>query len=280
MTDDNNAFSAIRRNSTVLIVVGVCLFLIEMEILAVAAMKSGRQSRLHILNNAGEVVYETDGNNLSSFDKYYFEKTFGPLDQYQVKLISREIPFPFRAWFAAAVGIPVGLVLLFVFIVKVYAALFHGEKDGSAPFRKPESDASRLEKMLFHLGRLNIYTIGFLIFLAIFSYWTFPNLLIYLGRLGEETIVKYKWLLLGASLVVLGLVVWVIYLRYLLAKKVIESRTEMDLCRLRLEYQHRRTMQIGLDGRGDDACQPAEWKECKAEESSQAPDDSFPGVKQ
>ena len=36
----------------------------------------------------------------------------------------------------------------------------------------------------------------------------------------------------------LALVVWIIYLRYLLARKTIESRTELDKCRLQLEYAH------------------------------------------
>ncbi len=280
MTDEKDLFLAIRRSRTILIIVGVCLLLIELEILAVAAMKSGRQSRLHILNTAGEVVYETDGNNLSSFDKYYFEKTFGPFDQYKVKLVSREIPFPFRAWFSAAVGIPVGLILLFVFIVKVYAALFHGEKNGADNLQKPDSGASRLEKLLFQVGRLNIYTIGILIFILIFSYWAVPNLMMYLGRVGIETIAQYKWVFLSVTIVFAGLAVWVIYLRYLLAKKMIESRAEVDRYRLRLEFQQGRTMQIGFEEPDSDTFPAVEWEEHPAKDSSPLPDDSFPGVKQ
>ena len=91
------------------IIIAVALFLIEIEIFAVAAMKSGRKSWLQVMDQHGNIIHETDGNDLSDFNKYYFEKTFGPLDGYQVKLMTKEFPFPFRAWFVAAVGIPIGI---------------------------------------------------------------------------------------------------------------------------------------------------------------------------
>lgn len=97
------------------IVIAVVLFLVELEIFALAAMKSGRKSWLQIIDAKENVIHETDGNNLSDFNKYYFEKTFGPFDQHQVKLITKNLPFPFRAWLVAAVGLPVGAILLFAF---------------------------------------------------------------------------------------------------------------------------------------------------------------------
>ena len=74
------------------------------------------------------LIHVTDGDNLSTFNKYYFEKTFGPIDQYRVNLVTQERPFPFRAWFTAALGIPVGAVLLFGFIIRAYLTIVHGEK--------------------------------------------------------------------------------------------------------------------------------------------------------
>lgn len=280
VTEQKDIFSALRRNSTLLIVLAIGLMVIEFEIFVVAAMRSGRQSRLQIFNHSGEVIYETDGGNLSSFDKYYFEKTFGPFEQYQVKLITREIPFPFRAWFTAAIGIPIGLILLFVFIVKAYAALFHGEISPTGKSQKPDQDASRLEKILFELHQLNIFTIGFVIFVLIFSYWAVPNSILYIGRVGMETMARYKWAIVISAAAALGLVVWVIYLRYLLAKKAMETRAEVDRYRLELEYQHGRTMAIGCDEERKKSYPAIGWEECPPEETAQVTSDSSTRVKQ
>ena len=100
-----NLMAIIRENRTLLIVIAVGLFLIELEIFVIAAMKSGNKSVIQVKNVAGDVIYESDGNNLSQFDKYYFEQNFGPLDQYRLNLVSRQTPFPFRAWFVAAFGL-------------------------------------------------------------------------------------------------------------------------------------------------------------------------------
>ncbi|MEE4113637.1 MAG: hypothetical protein V2I40_12535, partial [Desulfobacteraceae bacterium] len=118
----------IQGNKTLFIIIIVGLFLLELEIFALAAMKSGRQSWLQVIDANGNVIHETSGKHLSEFNKYYFEKTFGPLENYQVRLETREHPFPFRAWFVAAIGIPVGAMLLFGFVVKAYVAIFHGNE--------------------------------------------------------------------------------------------------------------------------------------------------------
>ncbi|MFW6242327.1 MAG: hypothetical protein ACOC98_17225, partial [Thermodesulfobacteriota bacterium] len=84
-----NIASLLRENKTAFIIIGIVLFLIELEIFAVAAMKSGRKTWLQVLDGNGNVIHETDGKNLSDFNKYYFEKTFGPLDQYEKRLVIR-----------------------------------------------------------------------------------------------------------------------------------------------------------------------------------------------
>lgn len=239
MKQKNDVFQSIRANKTWVIIIAVALFLLELEIFAVAAMKSGRQSRLHVLDRQGILVYETDGRNLSSFDKYYFEKTFGPFENYTAKLVSKDVPFPFRAWFAAAVGLPIGLVLLFVFVVKAYAALFYGEeKQRREAAWQPDGSETRLEGMLMRISRFNIFTIGFLVFVLIFSYWVIPNAVSHLAEMGLQAVSRYKIFLLAAAGVFVCLAAWVIYLRYLLAKQSIAARTEVDKYRLELEYHH------------------------------------------
>jgi len=226
-----------RENKTLFIIISVILFLIELEIFAIAAMKSGRKSWLQVMDANGNVIHETDGNHLSEFNKYYFEKTFGPFEQYQVKLVTKDRPFPFRAWFASAIGIPVVAFLLFAFFVRAYQSLFFKDEKiiDETDSTKKEYEY-RFEKIINAISRFNIFIIGFLIFLAVFLYWVIPNLIVYIGQTGTETITRYKWIFLAVGIVFLGLFIWIIYLRYLLAQKTIDRQAEIDKFRLQLEY--------------------------------------------
>ena len=238
----------IQENKTLFIIIIVGLFLLELEIFALAAMKSGRKSWLQVIDSDGHVIHETSGKNLSEFNKYYFEKTFGPFENYDVRLKTREKPFPFRAWFVAAIGIPVGAMLLFGFVVKAYVAIFHGGEmagDDSRPAGEPGLE-NKLESILYRISRMNIFIIGFLIFVGVISYWIIPNMITYLGRTGMDFVIRFKWVFIGMGAVVVGIGLWIVYLRYLLARKSIESQTEIEKHRLSLEYktQHGRPLQL------------------------------------
>ena len=231
----------ISENKTLFIIIAVVLFLVELEIFAIAVMKSGHKSWLQVIDANGNVIHETDGKNLSDFNKYYFEKTFGPFEQYHVKLETKQFPFPFRAWFVAAVGIPVGAILLFAFAVQSYLSLFYQEQSSGQYDVKKNEHEYRFEKLIAAVSRFNIFTIGFLVLLGVFSYWVVPNLIVYVGKLGVETLTRYKWIFLSFGMVLLGLIIWIIYLKYLLAKKAIDSHAEIDKYRLQLEFdQHKK----------------------------------------
>jgi cell division protein FtsL len=253
MTSDRNFKSIVHENKTLFIIIAVILFLLELQIFAVAVIKSGQQSKLQVWDQNGDLVYETNANYLTELNKYYFEKTFGPIDQYDVRLTTREIPFPFRAWFVAAVGIPIGLVLLFAFIVHAHVSLFYGDKlkTGSSG-RDRDFHETRLETMLSRVSRFNIFTIGFLIFLAVFAYWVIPNLITFLGKTGIETLTHYKMFFITVAFIFLAIIVWVIYLRYRLALKTIESRTEIEKQRLQLELPDRRDKPSQIEYKGED----------------------------
>ena len=233
-----NLMAVIREHRTLFIVIAVGLFLIELEIFIIAAMKSGNKSVIQVKDAAGEVIYESDGNNLSQFDKYYFEQNFGSLDQYRLNLETRQVPFPFRAWFVAAFGLPVGGILLFAFIVRAYLAIFYPDQLVAATTDGPLEGGSKLERFLLRVSRYNIFIIGFLILMGIFAYWVVPNVIVYVGRISIETLIRYRWFFIIAAGVFLGLLIWVIYLKYLLARKSIESQTELEKHRLELAYKH------------------------------------------
>ena len=236
MLKEKKIATLIRENKTLFIIIAVVLFLVELEIFALAAMKSGRKSWLQVIDANGNVIHETDGRQLSDFNKYYFEKTFGPFEQYHVKLETKHLPFPFRAWFVAAVGIPIGAILLFAFAVQAYLSLFYKEQNSREYNVKKNDYEYGFEKIITAVSRFNIFIIGFLILLGVFSYWVVPNLIVHIGKLGIETLTRYKWIFLFFGMVFLGLVIWVIYLKYLLAKKAIDSHAEIDKYRLQLEF--------------------------------------------
>jgi hypothetical protein len=240
----------IQENRTLFIIIIVGLFLLELEIFALAAMKSGRKSWLQVIDDSGNVIHETSGKNLSEFNKYYFEKTFGPFENYQVRLQTRDNPFPFRAWFVAAIGIPVGAMLLFGFVVKAYVAIFHGSElqaADNAPACDPGLE-TKLESILYRISRMNIFIIGFLIFVGVIAYWIIPNMITYIGRTGIDTIIRFKWVFVCLAAVVVGIGLWIVYLRYLLAKKSIESQTEIEKHRLALEFNASRQATAQLEG--------------------------------
>jgi hypothetical protein len=236
MAEQATILKVIRENKTVFILIAVGLFLIELEIFAIAAMRSGREARLQVLNDRGELIYEADGTQLTDFNKYYFEKTFGPLADHEMRLVTSVAPFPFRAWFAAAIGVPVGAILLFGFAVRAYMAMVYPEAGRpAAAAGVPDESETRFERIIRKVSQFNIFVIGALTFLTAVTVWMLPNMLQRIGTVGVEAIIKYRWVVLGAVIVFLALIVWVIYLRYLLARKSIESQVEVDKYRLELE---------------------------------------------
>ncbi len=243
----------LQENKTLFIIIIVGLFLLELEIFALAAMKSGKQSVLQVLDAQGNLIHETSGKNLSEFNKYYFEKAFGPLENYTVRLNTHETPFPFRAWFVAAICIPIGAMMLFGFVVKAYLAIFHGDElagDDSRPACEPGLE-NKMESILYRISRMNIFIIGFLVFVGVISYWIIPNMITYLGHAGIDLLIRFKWVFIGLGAVIVGVGLWIVYLRYLLAKKSIESQTEIEKHRLSLEYNSQNGQPLQLDGPSD-----------------------------
>ncbi|MBF0453172.1 MAG: hypothetical protein HQK75_20900 [Candidatus Magnetomorum sp.] len=240
MNTQNSLMRLIQKNKKLFIIIGICLFLLEMEIFAVAVLKSGNQSKIVVINEKKDVIYEADGNNLTDFNKYYFEKNFGPLDQYEVKLERDYEPFPFRAWFSAAFGIPVGIVLLVAFVFKAIANLFgESEKSDTSTDEKrtPHEKETALESMLHRFSEINIFMVGAIAFFCVLAYWVVPNFITYIGEVGIQAILRFKWFFLIGGILIFTMFVWVIYLRYLLATKTIESKTEIEKQRLQLTFQ-------------------------------------------
>jgi hypothetical protein len=241
MTRPSKWRTHLQENKTLFIILAVGLFLVELEIFAMAAMKSGPDSRVQIRDHQDNLLFESSASKLDPSEKREFESMFGPLSDYQVKLVTVQRPFPFRAWFAGAVGLPIGAVLLFGFFIKAYESLFfRNEEAANAPLPQDLSQTDRLERVLARIRRLNIFVIGGFVLLLALGLFAVPHLLSEFGRHTVDVISRYHWIVLGVCGVFLALVVWIIFLRYLLARKAIETQGDVEKYRLQLEMTAKR----------------------------------------
>jgi hypothetical protein len=217
-------------NKALLITVAVLLVLVELQIFFVFAAKSGKKNTLQVLNASGTVIYETDGTRLTQFKKHYFEATFGPFENYEKKLVTRTVPFPFRAWFATAIGLPLGFTLLLAFIISAFSTLVGKKQDEPLETEDNDTDAKpkgKVDHFLAQINRMNIFIIGAGVFLLVLAFWVLPNLVSVIGQTGLEIINRYGWFFAIASMAILLIFAWFLYLRYLLAKKALEAETHI-----------------------------------------------------
>ncbi|MEJ5364602.1 MAG: hypothetical protein WHS86_05855 [Desulfosoma sp.] len=211
------------------------LLILETLIYLTAASQAGQRTRLIITNTEGQKIYETTGSTLSSYEKMVFESTFGPLDRYRMHLQSEERPFPFRAWLSAAIGVPVGLILIIAFAIKAFLNLLYGD-----PEHHPEATPHPLPQegrftSLFEIFKgISVFHVGVLVVVGVVLFWMVPNLLGDFGRVAWAFLREYKILVFGGALFLAGLLIWIIYLRYRLSKQVLQNQVEIE--KLRLEY--------------------------------------------
>jgi hypothetical protein len=223
------------------IVLTVSLFaflLLELLIYLGAAGQAGDKSRVIITDANGVKVYETAGTALTSYEKYVFESTFGPLSHYKMQLQTDSFPFPLRAWVSAAVGIPIGLVLLVSFVVRVYLTLVYGEEKEKAQGETSEEPSPRKRQfgsLFFSTRQVSIFHIGFLVVLGVLVFWIVPNFLQDFAKISMAAIREYRWFFLGTAVFLALLIIWMIYLRYRLSKKMLENQLELE--KFRVERQ-------------------------------------------
>nr|WP_321404468.1 hypothetical protein [uncultured Desulfobacter sp.] len=219
------------QNKPLLIIVAMLLILVELQIFFVFSAKSGKKNTLQVMNDAGTVIYEADGEHLTQFKKYYFESTFGPFENYEKKLVTRTVPFPFRAWFATAIGLPLGFTLLFAFIISAFSTLLgkkpEPEETGERDSGTNAEPKGKMDQFLAQINRMNIFIIGAGVFLVVLAFWVLPNLVSVIGQTGLEVIERYGWFIGIAVVGVLLIFAWFLYLRYLLAKKTLEAETHI-----------------------------------------------------
>ncbi len=231
-----DAESFVRRHATLFMILGLCLFLVEVQIFAMAAMRSGDKSFLQVFDSQDRLVFETQGDRMSEIQKKDFERTFGPMAGFTVRVKTTSEPFPFRGWLLAAVGFPLGAVLLFAFLVKAFAHILepHARSGPGEEARGPFDTEHPYEKWSERLARTHVFVLAAGVILLLLVLWLVPNLVVYLGRTGADALAHSKWYILSLAGVLAALAAWVFYLRYLLAKKSLETRADLERLRITL----------------------------------------------
>jgi hypothetical protein len=218
------------------IVLGVSvLFFLVVELMIFVAVESssGERSMVEVRNKHGQLVYKTQGSTLGHINQPHFERHYGALENYDIEVKTEEHPFSVRDWISAAVGIPVALILLISFLVKVFLALVYGEEKpdmgiGSSGDGKKQVFLSWSQL----LNSFSIYYIGAFIVVIALLFWMLPNFLGDLVRFSIGIMQEYKWLSIGAIIFLAFFMAWVVYLRYKLSKSMMENHLILEKHRL------------------------------------------------
>jgi hypothetical protein len=259
-------FQRERYHKLILLVSVGAFLLLEFLIFLASASQAGDKSRILILDTSGNKVYESAGTTLSSYDKGFFEFYHGPIENYRLQVKTDSHPFPFRAWLTAAIGIPVGLILLVAFIVRSYLTLVYGEQKPDP--EQPEATNPRKQRLggfATAFRNVSVFHIGAVVLLAVLTLWMVPNFLGDFFKLSLASIREYKLFFLGAAIFLGLLLVWVIYLRYKLSKQMLENQLHLEKYRLdhQLLLRHdappllpEAVPDIAATGQGSPACNP------------------------
>lgn len=223
------------------------LLMMELVIFLWAAFHSGVKSTVAVYDANNNKIYQTEGAVMTTYERRIFESSYGPLSNYRIKVESKSVPFPFRAWLAVAVGAPIGVVLLLNYLVKAYLTFLGGEE----PDKRSETETQNgplagQGHPWFALRRLSIFSLGLLVVICLGLIWLVPDFMAAIARQILAFILQFKWFFLGLTVFAASLVVWIIYLRYKIQGKMMEHQVDLEKFRvekqLLLESNHRMSL--------------------------------------
>ncbi len=232
-----HAKEPVKMTRKVVVCLAVLFVLAELAAFWAAWNGSGRKAWLQVRDPSGAVLYETRGDTLTRFDRYYFEQNFGPIENYQVQLVTRDVPFPLTPWLFAAIGVPVGLMLFFVFVIKIWRLLFPSDGDEG---QEKEKDGSPVERGFSLLQNPGVLAAGGLVFIFFLALWIVPVLLARTASSLLELIWSFRWVFGVLFAGFLSLCFWFLYLRYRLARQAMETQAGLERLRLTLEGERER----------------------------------------
>jgi hypothetical protein len=219
-------------------IIGAIAFLVIVELLiyTIAASTSGTEYRVIIEDREGHVLYETPGKHLTRYEELSFQNRYGPVENYIVRVVTQERSFPFRAWLAASVGIPIGAVLILAFLIRGYMAIFDTNRgdtytglDDKTIFASPSSKPS----FIGWIQSLSLFHLGAVVIILLIAFWIIPNAVSEAAAKVVYFMEHHPVICSGFFIFVAGIVVWVIYLRYKLSREIV--RYQFELAKMRLE---------------------------------------------
>jgi hypothetical protein len=228
-----------KKSMLMALALSVAAFLaVELVIFIVLAASSGEQSRIQVRDGKGKTIYDVAGSTLSQINFSYFERKYGDLANYDVEVKTISTPFPVRAWIAASVGVPIVLILLISYMVKVYLILLQGEERPN-----PENLPAIHEKLhpfiswsLF-LSSSSIFWLGTAVAAMALVFWMLPNFLRELAAASAAVITQSSWLLPGGAVFLACVILWVVYLRYRLSRRMMDYHFHLESQRLEQQFQ-------------------------------------------
>ena len=231
--------------------------MLEFGILMICVGYSGNQHILRIYNSANDLVYEDvyNENHINEFKNIYGIENFKE-EGFVLTRVAIDNKFPTRAWIALSICVPLVLILFVVFIVKVFAEVFHSKKEKDDDENNKEKlnsdfEETRFEKLFSTLGRLNIYSLGSTVILIVFLYWMVPDLLVYLGKVSYQTISELKWVILGAVLFGGAYMLLKTFLSYKTKNEIIKQQADIQKNRDRLVIEAKIEKKLLLENRPD-----------------------------
>ncbi len=237
-----DVFEGHRHLKVILAVSIMVVLFLEILIYLTAASQTGDKSNVVITDSDGRKVFETAGTALSAWEKMNFENTHGPLQNFVVQIHTETHAFPFRAWLLGAVGVPIGLILLMAFLVRAFLSLLYGEEKGKQEKGSASDFEGRYGSIFQFFGRISVFHIGFLVAVSVVLLWVVPNFLGDFAQGAVGLIREFRWFFLGAGIFTAVLVVWVIYLRYKLSKRMLDNQLDLEKYRVQLITQDERPL--------------------------------------
>lgn len=241
----------------VLLVSAILLLVLELTIYITLSGQSGLRSRTVVSDADGAKIYESSGSTLSAYEKMTFENNFGPLRNYNTHVESEVVPFPLRTWILLAIGLPLGLILLLAFLVKVWLLLLNGNQEEKAGESASTEGKTRFGTFLSASRNFSVLHVGFVIVLAMLILWLIPSFLGDMAKMCLNAVSRYPWFFLGFTLFAAGLLTWIIYLRYRLSKQMLQNQLEIEKYRIQTNLlAHNPVPNLITSGREDDGAKP------------------------
>jgi cytochrome bd-type quinol oxidase subunit 2 len=156
------------------------------------------------------------------------------VENYIVRVVTKERAFPFRAWLAASIGIPIGAILILAFIIRGYMTIFDNNRRNEHPSFNDQT-IFKTSKLSFigWIQSLSLFHLGVVVLVLLIALWIIPNAVSEIAAKIVSFMERHPVICAGFLLFAAVIVVWVIYLRYKLSREVI--RYQFELAKMRLE---------------------------------------------